>query len=85
MKSISKIIGILALALLAFSCVKEKTEELAPGTFYIDTDTYGTIGLDQNKQLFVIPVKTNIAESEWTISSSEDWCKAGYSINAERA
>ena len=84
MKSISKIIGILALALLAFSCVKEKTEELAPGTFYIDTDTYGTIGLDQNKQLFVIPVKTNIAESEWTISSSEEWCKAGYSINAEK-
>ena len=84
MKYISKIIGILALSLLTFSCVKEKQEVMAPGTFIIDTEAYGTIGLDQNKQVFVIPVKTNISESEWTISSSADWCKAGYSIDAEK-
>ena len=84
MKYISKLTGILALALLTFSCVKEKQEVLAPGTFEIDTDEFGSIALEQFKQVVFIPVKTNIAESEWKISSSADWCKAGYSMTAAK-
>lgn len=83
MKYITKLSAILSLAALALACVP-KEEVLAPGTFIIDTEAYGTVALEQYKQVVVIPVRTNIIESEWKISSSADWCQAGYSINADK-
>ncbi len=82
MKSIIKL-SVLTI-LLAFSCVKEKGEVLAPGTFEIDTDTYGSIYLEKDSQVFFVPVKTNIAESQWKFESSASWCKAGRSISSEK-
>jgi len=85
MKSIFKYIGILALSLAALaSCVKEEGDNLSPGTFKIDMDTYGTIALEQSAQVAFIPVKTNIPEDEWQFASSADWCHIGHSLTAEK-
>ncbi|MBP5689662.1 MAG: M60 family metallopeptidase [Bacteroidales bacterium] len=83
MKYISKIAGLLALTLLAFSCVDENNEALAPNTFEISTD-YNTIALEQFKQVAFIPVKSNINESEWQLSSTADWCQVGRSVSSEK-
>ena len=85
MKSISKYLGILALAIASvLSCVKEDGETLSPGTFKIDTDAYSVIALDQNAQVAFIPVKTNISEDQWKFTSSADWCQVGRSLTAEK-
>lgn len=83
MKYISRITGLLAIALIAFSCVGEKNETLAPGTFEISAD-YSTIALEQYQQVAFVPVKSNIAESEWILSSSADWCHVGLSVSSEK-
>ena len=70
MKSLSKYIGILALTLAAaFSCVKEDSDSMSPGTFKIDMDKYEMLALDQNAQVAFVPVKTNIPEDQWKFSS----------------
>lgn len=85
MKYISKLIGILALSLSAVvGCVKEDGDKLPEGTFKIDMDTYSLIALDQNAQVFFVPVKTNVPESEWTFVSDASWCHVGRSLTAEK-
>ena len=85
MKSLSKYIGILALTLAAaFSCVKEDSDSMSPGTFKIDMDKYEMLALDQNAQVAFVPVKTNIPEDQWKFSSSTDWCKVGRSLSSEK-
>ncbi len=85
MKSISKYIGILALTLAAaFSCVKEDSDSMSPGTFKIDMDKYELIALEQNAQVAFVPVKTNIPEDQWKFSSNADWCKVGRSLSSEK-
>lgn len=85
MKSISKYIGILALTLAAaFSCVKEDSDSMSPGTFKIDMEKYELIALEQNAQVAFVPVKTNIPEDQWKFSSTAEWCKVGRSLSSEK-
>ncbi len=85
MKSIIKYIGIFLLALSgAVSCISEKGENLAPGTFRIDTDEYSVVALSQEAQVAFIPVVTNIPEDQWTFESNASWCQAGRSLTAEK-
>ena len=85
MKRLIKISSILvALSFMALSCVQEGTETLAPGTFEIDTDQYGTIALEQYSQTFFIPVKTNVSEADWLMESDQSWCQVGLSIGSEK-
>lgn len=82
MKRIIRIFAVLALG-AAFSCVKESKETLAP-TFQIDMNQYGSIVLEQYKQVAFIPVTTNVSETDWSIVTSASWCKASRSISAEK-
>ena len=83
MKSIYKLLTILALCMLAAACVKEKGATDAP-SFQIDLETYGSIILEQNKQVSFIPVTSNVSESEWKIETTASWCRASRSISAEK-
>jgi len=78
------IFAITVLAVAVLSCVKENGNELSPGTFKIDLETYSTIALEQNAQVFTVPVVTNISEDQWKFSSTAEWCKVGRSIGSEK-
>ena len=82
MKKISKILIAVSFVLAAAACVKEKNTE-AP-SFQIDMENYSSIVLEKNKQVYFIPVSTNVTEDKWSISSSADWCQASRSITAEK-
>ena len=85
MKRIIRYLGILSLTLAGMlSCVKENQDTLPPGTFMIDTDTYASIPLTQEAQVFFVPVTTNIPEDEWSFSSNAGWCRIGHSLTAEK-
>ena len=74
----------IALAAAVLSCTPEGSENLAPGTFKIDTEAYSTIALEQYAQVAFVPVVTNIPENEWKFTSSADWCKVSRSISSQK-
>lgn len=84
MKKIFRIFCVAAVAVMTAACLKEKGQELAPGTFKIDMDQYSVIALDQNAQIALIPVTTNVSEDEWEFDSSASWCHIGRSIGSDK-
>ena len=82
MKSIYKLFTILALGALAAACAKEKGVETP--SFQIDLETYGSIILEQNRQVSFIPVTTNVSEAEWKIETTATWCEASRSISSQK-
>lgn len=81
MRTFYKITAIAALAAALFSC--KKAEVMEPGTFTI-ADEYLTLNFTQENQYQLIPVASNVAESEWRITSSTSWCVATPSLNGAK-
>ena len=71
-----------AVALVMGSCVKENAE-LPADSFLIDGE-YLSFAVTQNDTMAFIPVRTNISESEWKMTSDAPWCSLGRSVSSER-
>ena len=84
MKTLNKMIaGGAVLLVLAGACTP-KEPVMEPGTFTIDNE-YLSATVPQERTVCFIPVQTNIPETEWTFSSSdESWCQASWSISNEK-
>ena len=63
-------------------CVKQEPG-LPDNSFLIDAQ-YLSYAVTQSDTMAFIPVRTNIAASEWKTSSDADWCSLGKSVKAER-
>ena len=81
MRTFYKITAIAALAAALFS--SKKAEVMEPGTFTI-ADEYLNLNFTQENQYQLIPVASNVAESEWRITSSASWCVAAPSLNGAK-
>ncbi|MDE5890999.1 MAG: hypothetical protein K2H10_08305, partial [Bacteroidales bacterium] len=64
-------------------CQVDEGNLMAAGTFEIDGD-YLSYSFTQAQEIVFIPVRTNVPEDEWKITSSDDsWCKASRSYTNE--
>ncbi len=70
--------------LLGSGCSKDDIDAMPDNTFEID-DKHLSFNFTQAQEIVFIPVRTNIPESAWTISSSDDsWCKISKSYTNEK-
>lgn len=85
MKTKISLWGLLAgLLLFGAACSTDETESIPDGAFQIAEDAL-SYDFEQGQQIVFIPVKTNIPESEWKLSSSDDsWCKISKSYENRR-
>lgn len=72
------------LLLLGSGCSKDDTDGLAAGSFIIAEEDLA-YDFTQAQEIVFIPVRTNIPESQWKITTpAESWCKVSRSYNNER-
>ncbi len=85
MKTKISLWGLLAgLLLFGAACSTDDTESIPNGAFQIAEDAL-SYDFEQGQQIVFIPVQTNIPESEWKLSSSDDsWCKISKSYDNRR-
>lgn len=85
MKTKISLWGLLAgLLLFGAACSTDDTESIPDGAFQIAEDAL-SYDFEQGQQIVFIPVQTNIPESEWKLSSSDDsWCKISKSYDNRR-
>lgn len=71
------------LLLLGYGCSKDDIDAM-PDTFEI-ADKHLSFNFTQAQEIVFIPVRTNIPEKSWNISSSDDsWCKISKSYTNEK-
>ncbi len=85
MKTKISLWGLLAgLLLFGAACSTDDTESIPDGDFQIAEEAL-SYDFEQRQQIVFIPVQTNIPESEWKLSSSdESWCKISKSYDNRR-
>ncbi len=85
MKTKISLWGLLAgLLLFGAACSTDDTESVPDGDFQIAEEAL-SYDFEQRQQIVFIPVQTNIPESEWKLSSSdESWCKISKSYDNRR-
>ena len=84
-KKITRWLGIAAGAVLLFgsACTKDDSDTMSADTFEI-ADENLSFNFTQAQEIVFIPVRTNIPESAWKISSSDaSWCKVSKSYTHE--
>jgi len=86
-KNILKLLGFgVVLLSLPFGtgCSDDDTDSMATGTFEI-AEEHLSYDFTQAQEIVFIPVRSNVPEDEWKISSSDaSWCKASKSYTNEK-
>lgn len=70
--------------MLVAGCSKDDTSTMGAGTFEI-AEEYLAYNFTKDQEVVFIPVRSNIPENEWKLSSSDDaWCKVSKSYSNEK-